>query len=99
MVEPARCARRVRKRNRDRAAQLVADADALRDALDAEQPARRKAADADDELRPCQLELPVAPERAQILLARRRRAVAAAARRRPGIAPRHGRAVEGRVEG
>ena len=45
-----------------------------------------------------QLELPVAPERAQLLLARLGRAVAAAGRRAARIAARDRGAVEGRVE-
>ena len=39
----------------------------------AEQAAEREPADRDDQLRPQQLELPVAPELAELLLARRRR--------------------------
>ena len=59
----------------------VALADRLGQRRDAEQPPQREPADGDDQVRAQQLELPVAPELAEVLLARRRRAVAAARRR------------------
>src|SRR5919206_468960 len=59
---------------------------------------RRRAAMRTARARPTQPQLPLAPEGAQLLLARRRRPVASAARRVPGIAARHRGAVEGAVE-
>src|SRR2546430_2749526 len=56
-------------------------------------------ADGHDQLRPQDLELPVAPELAQLLLARRRRAVAASGRRAARVAARHRGTVESLVEG
>src|SRR5581483_5638867 len=47
---------------------------------------------------PQQAQLVVAPQRAEPLLLGRRRAVAAPGRRASGVAARHRRAVEGRVE-
>src|SRR5712691_3559009 len=81
-----------------RAVQLVAPADALGEAGDAKKPADREAADRDDEARPQDPQLPLAPERAELLLAERRRAVSPAGRRAAGIATRHRGAVERRVE-
>src|SRR5580765_3948262 len=88
----------MRQRDRDRVLELVAHADALADALDAEKAARGEPADRDDESRMHELELPPPPELAEVLLGRSRRPVAAAARRRAGVAAGHGRAVERRVE-
>ena len=59
----------------------VALADRLGQSRDAEQPPQRQSADGDDQVGSQQLELPVAPELAEVLLARRRRPVAAAGRR------------------
>src|SRR5581483_5920297 len=73
-------------------------ADALGEGRSPEERADREAADGDDELRPDQLQLPAAPERAQLLLARRRRAVAAPGWRTPRIAARHRGTEERRVE-
>src|SRR5262249_12950031 len=56
-------------------------------------------ADRDDQLRPQQRELPLAPERAEPLLLRARRPVAAARGRAARIAARHRCAVERAVEG
>ena len=97
-VEPARCARRMRERDRDRSVELVADADALADAAHAEQPARREAADGDDETGLQQAELFVPPALAEPLLLRRRRSVAAPGGGPARIAARDRRAVERRVE-
>src|SRR5436190_7024230 len=88
----------MRQRDHDGVAVRVAPPDELADALQAEQPPRGEAADRDDEPRADQLELPFAPERAEVLLARRRRPVAAAGGGAPGITARDGRAVEAGVE-
>ena len=66
--------------------------------LDPEQALDREPADRDDQRRAQELELPVAPELAELLLAGRRRPVAAAGRRPARVAARDGGAVEGRVE-
>src|SRR5215470_4051808 len=78
--------------------QLEALSDAGRERRKAEQPSECQAADRDDQTRLQQRELPVAPERAQLLLVRRRRPVAAAGRCAARVAARDGRAVEGGVE-
>src|SRR3954469_17327163 len=98
VVQPAAGAGRVGEWDRSRAPVLVAAADALGHALQAQEAAGCQAPDRDDQPRPEELELPVAPERAELLLARRRRAVTAAARRLAGIAARDRRAVERLVE-
>src|SRR4029077_6634593 len=98
VVEPAARARGVRQRDDGRPVQLEPLADAGSERGAAEQPSQREASDRDDHLWPQQLELPLAPEGAELLLARRRRAVAAAGRGAPRVAARHRRAVEGRVE-
>ena len=51
-----------------------------------------------DQLRPDQLQLPLAPEGAELLLAGRRRPISATRRRASGIATGHRRAVERPVE-
>src|SRR5262245_63215404 len=76
----------------------IAAADVVGEAGMAEQPPQRKPADGDDQSRADELELPLAPERAELLLDRRRRAVAASGGRLARIAPRHGGAVERPVE-
>src|SRR2546429_6631618 len=81
-----------------RPVQLEAPADAVGEARDTQEAADREAAYRDDQRRPQDLQLPVAPERAQLLLSRRRRPVAAARRRVPRITARHRRAIERRVE-
>src|SRR5215470_3051146 len=88
----------MRKRDRRCAVGLVAAADALGDALQAEQPSRGKAADGDDQARADQAELPVAPEGAELLLAGRRRPVSPARGRLARIAARDRGAIEGGVE-
>src|SRR3954466_14028433 len=98
VVQPAAGAGRVGEWDRSRALVLVAAADALGHALQAQEAAGCQAPDGDDQPRAEELELPVAPERAEHLLARRRRAVTAAARRLAGIAARDRRAVERLVE-
>src|SRR6266545_4268890 len=80
------------------AVQLIAGADARREPGHTEQLLDREAADGDDQLGTEDLELRFAPQGAQVLLARGRRAVPAAGGRAARIAPRHRRAVEGRVE-
>src|ERR1700759_582483 len=81
-----------------RSPSLEALPDAGRERGQAEQPAQREAADRDDQTWAQQLELPVAPERAELLLMRRRRPVAASGRRTARVAARDGGAVEGAVE-
>jgi len=78
--------------------ELVPLADTRGERRQPEQPPQRKPADGDDQAWPQQLELPVAPEGAELLLARRRRPVAAARCRATGIAARDRGAVEGCVE-
>ena len=97
-VQPAACTRGMGERDRHRAVVLVARADALGDALDAEQPSRGEPADGDDQLRGEQAQLVVAPVLAEPLFLRRRRAVAPSRRRPAGIAARDRRAVERLVE-
>src|SRR5215211_6360789 len=98
VVEPAARAGRVREWDRHGAVVLEALADALGHALQAEQAPYGQPPDGHDQARPDELELPAAPERAELLLPRRRGAVAAAAPRLARIAPRDRGAVEGRVE-
>ena len=75
-IQPAARAGRVRERNGERAVELVRAADAVGEtAPDAEHGADRKAADRHDQLRPDQLQLPLAPEGAELLLAGRRRPI------------------------
>ena len=82
---PARAASRSRRRGggagRRPRRPLEALADTGCELRLAEHAAQREPADGDDEAGPQQLELPVAPGLAQLLLARRRRPVAAAGRR------------------
>src|SRR2546421_5703545 len=89
----------MRQRDRDLPVTLETHSDALGDAPHTEQPARCEAADDDGEPGLQQLEFPVAPERAQLLLARRRRPVAPSGRSAPRVAARDGRAVEGGIKG
>src|SRR5687768_6990412 len=86
------------KRDNRGAVPLEAPANAARQTRDPEQAADRKTSHRDDELRADDLELPVAPERAQLALARRRRAIAAAGGWAARIATGDRGAVEGRVE-
>ena len=88
----------MRQRDHDRVAARIALADRIGQRRDPEQAPKREPADGDDQVRPQQLELPVAPELAELLLAWRRRAVAAARRRAPGVAAGDGGAVEGLVQ-
>src|SRR5262245_37192967 len=97
-VQPPARSGRMRQRDHSRPAKLVATADARREAAEAEQPLDREAAHRNDQLGLQELELPSAPESAELLLARRRRPVAAAGDGAPRIAARHRRAVEGGVE-
>src|SRR5581483_8452479 len=98
-VRPAARARGMRERHDRRPVELEPAADAVGEARVAEQSPQREPADRDDELRTHELELPVAPELAEILLARRRRPVAASRRCPPRVAAGHRRAEERRVEG
>src|SRR4051794_31940464 len=88
----------MRERDRDSIAVAVLAPHRLGDALHPEQAAGSQASDRDDQRRPDQLELPLAPERAELLLPWLRGAVAAARRSLAGVATRHGGAIEGRVE-
>src|SRR4029453_2618185 len=88
----------MRQRDRDGVVELVADPDGLAHAFHAEQAARREPADRHDQARTDELELPVAPERAELLLLRRWRPVAASARSASRVATRDRRTVERRVE-
>ena len=78
VVQPAARAGGVGERDHDRVAVRVALADRVGQGRDAEQAPQREPADGDDQVGAQQLELPVAPELAEVLLARRRRSVAAA---------------------
>jgi hypothetical protein len=99
-IRPAARARRVGEWNDRDALELVTAADAVGQAPgQTEEPLQREAADRDDEARAEQLELPVAPELAELLLARRRCPVAASGRSTPGIAACDRGAEERRVEG
>src|SRR5439155_14724981 len=98
-VRPAARAGGMGQRDDGHAVVLVARADALGELREPEQAPERETADGHDELRPQELELPVAPELAQLLLARRRRAVAAPGRRAARVTPGHRGTVEGPVEG
>src|SRR5919109_1050709 len=88
----------MRKGNDGSVVEFEALADARRQILEPEQPARRETPNGEDEPWPQDPELPLAPERAQLLLGRGRRAVTAARRRASGKAARDRRAVEGLVE-
>src|ERR671924_669666 len=88
----------MRQRDRRRSVQLEPAPDRVAEVRDAEQPLRAQAADDEDQLRADELELPLAPVGAELLLPRRRGPVAAPARRLPGIAAGDGGAVEGCVE-
>src|SRR3954463_9616207 len=69
----------MRQRNCHRVAYLESLSDRRVQARDPEQPSDREPADGDDQPRPQQRELPLAPERAELLLAGGRRPVTAAA--------------------
>src|SRR5262245_16999809 len=97
-VHPPADARRVRERNRNRLAELEPPAHRGVEAREPEQSPDRKPADRHDQPRPEQPELPLAPERAQLLLAHGRRPVASTRRRPTRVAARHRGAVERRVE-
>src|SRR5262249_45473418 len=97
-VEPRGGARWRRRRERRRAVERVAAADARGKPGDAEELRDREAADRDDQLRLKDRELPFAPKRAELLLARCRRAVAAPRSGASRIAAGDRRAVERRVE-
>src|SRR5215218_9278301 len=86
------------ERDGDGAVELVAPADAVGEVGDPQQAPRREAADGEDELRTDQAQLPLPPERAELLLARLGRAVAVSGGRFPGVAARDRHAVERRVE-
>src|SRR5437660_1616059 len=81
-----------------RAVEFEAASDAADQPADAEQLRDRQPSDGDDQPRSQDAQLPLAPELAQLLLARGGRAVAAARRCAPRVATCHGSAVEGRVE-
>src|SRR5947208_694157 len=86
------------ERDRRDAVELVPAADAVDEAHAPQHPLDREAADGHDERRAQEPELPLTPERAELLLARRGRAVAATAQGTSRIAAGDRRAVEGRVE-
>src|SRR5205807_4463231 len=88
VVEPAAGAGRVGERDDGRPLELVPLTDARGQRAEPEQPPQREAADGDDQARPQQLELPIAPEGAELLLPRRRRPVAAARRSAARVAAR-----------
>src|SRR2546423_449256 len=77
---------------------LVPPADAAREPADPEETPDGEAADRHDQPRSQELQLPVAPEGAELLLARRRRPVTAPRGRATGITAGDGRAVERGVE-
>src|SRR5882724_2859194 len=77
---------------------LVAAADARRQTRDAEQAADGEPAHGDDQPRSQQLELPVRPERTELLLAGCGSAIAATREGTSWITPCHRRAIEGSVE-
>src|SRR5205823_2993246 len=98
-VEPAARAGGMGEWDRDdTAGQLVPVANALAHRRYSQQAARGQAADRDDQRRADDRELPLAPERAEVLLLRRRRAVAAARRRLARVTAGDRGAVEGLVE-
>src|SRR5204862_7773370 len=97
-VEPCARAGGVRKRDRDDAVEVETAPDALSKPGSSENPLDREPAHGDEEPRAQQLELPLPPEGAELLLAGRGRPVAAAARGPPRIAAGDRGAVEGRVE-
>ena len=98
LIQPAADPGRVRQRDRDRSFVLEALADALIEAREAEQAAGGEPTDGNDQPRPQKAQLPLAPERAELLLVRARRPVAAPSGRAARVAARDGGAVEGRVE-
>src|SRR5215210_1918525 len=98
IVEPAARPRRVGQGDHDRFAAGEALADRVGEPRQPEHSLQRETADGDDQLRPQQLELPVAPELAQILLSRGGCAVAPAGRGASRVAARDGCAVEVAVE-
>src|SRR5436190_19637914 len=87
----------MRERDRRRAVHVAALADAV-EALPSEQRTGRQTADGDDQLRPEQAQLMLAPGRAECALLRCRRPVTAAGRRLARVAAGDGGAVEGVVE-
>src|SRR5437870_5990102 len=97
-VQPGARAGRMRQRDRRDAVELVQAADAVDQAPAAEHSLDRKAADGHDERRAQDPELPLPPERAELLLTRCGRAIAPTARGTSRIAARDRRAVEGGVE-
>src|SRR5918996_4201948 len=98
VVEPAARAGGMRQRHDDGVVPLQPLPHALAQPVDAEQPPRRQPADGDDQARAQESQLPISPEGAERLLLRRRQPVAPAAGQAPGIAARHGGAVERVVE-
>src|SRR5438067_11925988 len=84
-VQPAARSGGMRQWNERCAVEVEPLADAFGELRAPEQRAQGQAAHRDDQLRPQELELPAAPERAQLLLARRRRAGAAPRRGATGI--------------
>src|SRR5947208_6963909 len=97
-VEPSARPGRMWQRDDRDATELVALADADGQRGQAEQCSQCETACSHDQRGAEELELPAAPERAQLALAQSGRAVAASRRRAARIATRHGRAVESRVE-
>src|SRR5262245_50183816 len=98
VVEPAARARRMGERDDRRAVELVALADAGCERGEPEQPPQRQPADRDDQAGSQQLQLPLPPEGAKLLLARRGRAVTAARFGAARIAARNRGAIERGVE-
>jgi hypothetical protein len=88
----------MRERDDERARVLEGGADALVEWAPPEQARDREPADRDDQLRAQDPQLPIEPERAQLLLARGRDAIARSRRRSPRVAPGDRGAVEGGVE-
>src|SRR5581483_1093167 len=97
-VQPAARTGGVGERYERRPVELVPLTDARRQRWEPEEAPQCEAADGHDQPRPQELELPFAPERAELLLARRRRSIAASRWRTARIATRHRSAVERRVE-
>src|SRR5712691_8729200 len=87
------------ERDDRRAFQLAARADAVEERERAEQPADGQPADRDDQLGTQELELPLEPERTELLLAWGGRPIAAPRESVARIAARDRGAVEGPVEG
>src|SRR5437879_1830449 len=88
----------MRQRNGHRLAVLEALADARVETRQPEQAPRRETPDGNDQPGTQQAQLPLPPERTELLLSRGRRPIASASRCPPGVTTRHGRAIERLVE-